>query len=107
MLPNLTLVRGDSNYFLEFEVLDADGEIVNLTGCSLRFKAQRYNESTLTLDIGGNVVNGTLGICQCFVGTQLSNKEGEFIAELQITWPTGKILTAPNISLKILKDLPR
>lgn len=106
-MPSLTLVRGDSNYFLEFEVRDADGEIVNLTSCSVIFKMQRYGESTLTLNKSGNVVNGTLGIAQVFIQEELANKSGEFHCELEIHWSNGKILTAPEIYCKVLKDLPR
>lgn len=106
-MPSLTLVRGDKTYFLEFEVRDADGEIVDLSYCGIDFKMQKYGEATLTLDKSGSIVNGTLGICQILIAEELVNKAGEFYAELQITWPTGKILTAPNIYVKILKDLPR
>lgn len=108
IMPSLTLVRGDSNYYLEFEVRDGDGEIVDLSGSSVIFKMQKYGESTLTLSKAGNVVSGTLGLCQVYIETELQNKSGEFHAELQITWPaSSKILTAPGINVKILQDLPR
>jgi len=108
-MPTLTLVRGDQNYFLEFEVKDADGEIVDITGCSIGFKLQKYGQCTLTLDKAGSVVDGTLGLCQVFIATELTNTMGEFYAELEIRWYGGdpKILTAPDIYVKILKDLPR
>lgn len=106
-MPVLTLVRGDRNYLLEFEVRDADGEIVDLSGCSLGFKMQKYGESTLTLDKAGTVVNGTLGLCQILISDELMEKSGEYYAELEIRWPDAKILTAPDIFVKILRDLPR
>lgn len=106
-MPTFTLVRGDRNYYLEFEVRDADGEIVDLSGCSIGFKMQRYNQSTLTIDKAGSVLNGTLGLCQVLIQEELVNKWGEYHAELEIRWPSGKILTAPDIYVKILKDLPR
>jgi len=86
-MPSLTLVRGDKEYFLEFEVRDADGEIVNLTGCSVQYRLQKYGESTLTLDKAGNVLAGTLGLCQILIATELVNKSGEYYSELEITWP--------------------
>lgn len=105
-MPTLTLVRGDKNYYLEFEVRDADGTVVDITGASVTFKMQKYGQSTLTLDKGGSIVNGTSGLCQVLIATELVSTYGEFLAELQITWPTNKVLTAPNIYVKILKDLP-
>jgi len=106
-LPTLTLVRGDKNYILEFEVRDADGEIVNLENCSIGFKMQKYGEATLTLDKEGTVIDAASGLCQILIEEELVNKSGEYFAELEIRWPTGKILSAPNIYVKILKDLPR
>lgn len=105
-MPELILVRGNQNYYLEFEVRDADGEIVDLTGTSIGFKMQKYGESTLTIDKAGSVISGTLGLCQVLVATELVNKSGEFIAELIIQWDS-KILSAPDINVKVLKSLPR
>ena len=106
-MPTLTLVRGDVNYILEFEVRDADGDIVDITGCSIGFKMQKYGLSTLGLDKPGYVVTGASGICQVLIASELQNVNGEYHAELEIRWQSGKILTAPNIYVKILKDLPR
>lgn len=108
-MPSLTLVRGDQNYFIEFEVRDADGVIVDITGCSIGFHMQRYGDSTLTLNKAGTIStgSGTLGLVRVFIATELVNKSGEHYSELEIRWPSGKILTAPDIYVKILKDLPR
>lgn len=107
-MPSLTLVRGDRVYYLEFEVRDADGDLVDLTGCSIGFKMQKYGETSLTLNKSGQVIApGSLGVCQILIEDELTNVSGEFIAELEIRWPSGKILTAPDIYVKILSDLPR
>lgn len=107
-MPSLTLVKGDRTYYLEFEVRDADGDLVDLTGCSIGFKMQKYGESDLTLNKAGQVISpGSLGVCQILIENELVNESGEYIAELEIRWPTGKILTAPSIYVKILQDLPR
>ena len=107
-MAQLVLVRGDKNFLLEFSVLEADGEIVDLTGASIDFRMQRYGESTLTLDKAGEVTNGTLGLCQVKIEQELVDLSGEFFAELQITWiAEGKVLTVPGISIKVLKDLPK
>lgn len=106
-MPTLTLVRGDRDYFIEFEVRDADGEIVDLTDTSVRFKMQRYGESTLTFNKEGTILSGTLGLCQILIEDEFQTISGEFNAELEISWIEGKVLTAPDIYVKILKDLPR
>lgn len=106
-MPTLQLMRGDANYYIEFEVRDQEGDIVDVTGCSIGFKMQRYGESTLTISKQGSVLNGTLGLCQVLIASELANKAGEFFAELEIRWQSNKKLTAPNIYIKVLKDLPR
>jgi hypothetical protein len=105
-MATITLVRGDKNYYLEFEVRDAEGKIVDLTNCTVRFKMQKYNAPSLVIDKVGTVVDGTNGLCQVMIGEELINESGEFKAELEITWPTGQVLTAPNIFVRVLKDLP-
>jgi len=108
-MPSLELVRGDRNYYLEFEVKNSDGSIIDITGCTVSFKMQKYGESTLTLDKEGSVPDGcgTLGLCQVFIQEELVNKSGEYSCELQISWSYGRVLTSPMITAKILKDLPR
>ena len=101
------MVRNDQNYLLEFQVKDVDGGVVDISGCSIGFKLQKYNESTLTLSKAGSVTTGTLGLCQVLIGTELVGKSGEYFAELEVRWPGGKILSVPQIYVKILKDLPR
>jgi len=68
---------------------------------------QKYDESTLTLSKAGSVVSGSLGICEVYIAEELVSRDGEYFAELEIRWTTGKVLTAPSISVKVLKDLPR
>lgn len=106
-MPSITLVKGDANYILEFTVTDANGDNVDITGASVIFKMQKYNQSTLTLNKAGSVTNGTLGYCQILIGTELVNKSGRYRCELEIEWSYGMLLTAPEINCTILKDLPK
>jgi len=107
-MTHITLVRGDQNYYLEFEVKDSDGEIVDLTGSTITFSVQEYGQPSLLIDHKvGEVIDGTLGLCRVFIGTEFSNVEGEYCGELQINFPGDKILTAPNIFIKVIKDLPK
>lgn len=106
-MANIVLVRNDRNYYLDFDVKDSSGRVLDLTGSSIHFAMQRYGEKTLTLDKAGEVVNGTLGTCRVFIEDEL-NREGEYFAELQITWLSeGKVLTIPDIGIKVLRDLPK
>jgi hypothetical protein len=107
-MTSLTLVRGDVNYSIVFTVLDAHGDIVDLTNSSIVFKVQQYGHDTLLFEKEGAIVNGTLGICEIPIGDEFKTVSGEFYAELQITWLLeNKTLTVPDINIKVLRDLPR
>jgi len=106
-MPELILVRGDKNYIIEFEVRDAEGNIVDLSEVTgIKFKMKKYGATSLTIDKSASVVPpGTQGLCQVLIETELLNEYGEYYAELEITWTGDKVLTAPNIFVKVLKDL--
>lgn len=106
-MPEIIWVRNDKFFFQEFEVKDVEGEIVDLTGTTVRLKVQRYGESTLLIDKAGEVTDGPDGICRFLIEDEIQGISGEFHAEIEVTWPSGKILTVPDIYIQILKDLPR
>lgn len=105
-MPKLILIRGDKNYIVEFEVRDAEGEIADLSEVTeIRFKMKEYGATSLLIDEPATVVPpGTQGLCQVLIKEQLKDFSGECYAELEFSWG-DKILTAPNIFVKVLKDL--
>lgn len=106
-MTSLTLMRNDREYFIEFEVKDSDGDVVDITGSNIYFKLQKYGSSTLTMNKLCSIVNGTAGICRIYIYDELVDESGDFHAELEVQWSSGKKLTAPSISIQVLKDLPR
>lgn len=106
-MPEITWVRNDQNFYQEFDIADYLGETVDITGCSIGLKLQRYGSGNLVVNKQCEVLDGTLGLCRVFIEDEIKSLSGEFAAELEIRWPSGKILTAPDIFVKILKDLPR
>lgn len=110
-MPTLTLVRGDKNFYIELAVRDVDGSTVDITGCSMRFKMQKYGLSQIAVDKEASVYSGTLGLARVLIEDEIQNISGEYYAELEIHFPpldsTGKVLTAPDIYVKIMKDIPR
>lgn len=111
-MPKLELVRRDKNYYLEFEVRDSEGELVDISDCkaseggSIVFKVQKYSESTICFEKIGDVVNGTLGLCQILIEEEFNNFSGKYRSELELNFKSGKTLTVPNIIVEIIKDLP-
>jgi len=105
-IPDLKLVRNDTNFYIEFVVKDAEGNIVNLENSTVIFKMQSYSGGSLVANIAGEVPVGSDGICKFLITDELDNLIGEFQAEIQITYSGGRIITAPDISVRVIPDLP-
>jgi len=107
-MTEIKLVRNDQNFTLRFYIKDADGDVVDLSDISeIKLKIQKYGESGLFAEIPGTVVDAANGIAQFQIGTQFVDQEGEFIAEIEMTFSSGQVLTAPDIYIKVIPDLPR
>jgi len=105
-LTEITIVRNDVNFLLEFTIKDTDDKVVDLTGVSaIVLKFRKYNTTVTPTSITGSVVSATAGTCQFDVGTNFQSITGEYKAEIQITYGSGKIITAPNITIKVIEDL--
>jgi len=106
-MTEIKLVRGDKNYSLEFTIYDADNNLVDLSNVtSIVLKIKKYGSSSLFASIEGSVEgDGTTGQCSFPIGTTFLTETGEFKAEIEITYSTGKVITAPGILIKVIPDL--
>jgi len=105
-MTEITLIRNDQNYWIQFYVKDPDNNPVDLTDCTPKLKIQSYTSSFFKT-ITGEVVDANAGICRFKITDEFVDKTGEFRAEIELNYSDGKILTAPNITIKVLPDLPR
>jgi len=103
-MSRIEIVRGDRNFYLEFTILDADGNVVNLTNATPKLKWKNYSDGSVN-SITGEVVNATEGTCRFLVQDEFVGVTGEFKAEIEITYSDGKIITAPNLCIKVIPDL--
>lgn len=76
--------------------LDADGAVVDLTGCTARQvirDAAGAEVVTLTSPSGGLVIGGTAGtIVRTISAAQTETlTEGRYQTDLFLTWPTGQV----------------
>jgi len=102
-MPELTFVRNDQEFDTEIQVLDADGEPVDLSQGveNVLLKAQSYQNLKDTFSISGTPQSGTIGWVTFHFTTELVGRHGEYYGEVQIQWATGKILTAPILFIHI------
>ena len=109
----ITIVKGDKNFLLNFTIYDADDQIVDLTGAStITLKFKSYEDGTVT-SVNANLVDHTpaqlsAGEVHFFIGSEFVSITGEFKAEIEITYDAtldNRVITAPNISIKVIPDL--
>jgi len=106
-LTQLVLVKGDANFNLKFTIYDQDDTLVDLSNSIPYLKIQKYGESTVAVTYTGNSIStGTAGQCTIPVST-VSLDEGDYIAEIEIVYSTGKILTVPDIEVLVKEQLPK
>ena len=109
MATDIDIVRNDQNFALNFTIKDASLTVVDLTGVStIKLKIQKYETSTLFATITGTpVLPYTSGLCTFIVGAQFVNQVGDYMAEIEITYLSGEVITAPNIKIHVIEDLPK
>jgi len=104
-LPSLKLVRNDKNYYVQHTIKDANGDVINITGYT------DYQGYKLLFYITGEIETGSLGICKFKIENQLQDRSGEFYSEVQLTKVDESegtiVVTAPDIYVKVIEDLPR
>jgi len=106
-MTEIKLVRGDKNYYLQFTIYDSDNNLVDLSDVtSITLNIKKDGASSLFASISGEIEgDGTTGQCSFPIGTTFLTETGEFKAEIEITYSSGKVITAPGIRIKVIPDL--
>lgn len=105
-MSEVIIVRGDRKFVLEFVIYDADNNRVDLTGTSaIQLKFKNYEDGTVTTIPGLVTGDPKEGVVQFQVEDEFVDIIGEFKAEIEITYASGKIITAPNILIKVIPDI--
>lgn len=105
-----TLIKtyeGDVGYDLNFTLQDSAGAAVDITGSTLKLKAQRIGAAALDIDASMAIVSGTAGTCKYTVASGQLATAGDYYAEIEVTFAGGKIVTYGDFVIRVLKQLPR
>lgn len=107
MTDIIKVYKGDKLFDLEFTLQDANGVAVDLTSASaLVFKFQKQGVATATTGTM-SVISAAAGTCKYTVADGDFATAGDYYAEIQVTFGSGKIITFGNIVVRCLSDLPR
>ena len=102
----ITVIRGDANYALDFVLTDANETVINLTGAELLFKAQLAGTKELAFSASMSIVTAVDGKCRYTVVAGNFDVAGEYTAEIQATLQSEAIITFGDINITVKSDLP-
>lgn len=106
MRKEIKIYEGDKNYNLNFTLQDNSGTAIDITGASLKFKAQRAGATSLAVDSAMQISVGTSGTCYYQVQTG-DFEEGSYHAEIEVTFASGEVDTFGDIIIRVKGDLPK
>lgn len=105
-MAEIELIRNDTQFDIPFEIDDADGADVPLTDSEVRFKMWLLGASTCKINGVCAIIEALEGKCKYTVQDNDLDTCGIYTAELEITYTSGKIITASGITVRVLEDAP-
>ncbi len=103
----VTITKGDNQINIDFALTDADAAVVNLTGAIVTFKMALPEASRLKVDKDCTIISATGGTCRVTLFSTDLDTASTYLAELQITFSTGRIVTIRDLIVKVAGELPR
>ena len=100
--------QNDTSPKLAATLKDGNGQVVDVTGASVRFHMAKLNSSTVITDASATVTNGSAGTVEYAWTASDTASIGTFRGEFEVTFSTGLIQTYPNsgyISIQITDEI--
>ncbi|MFC6953767.1 hypothetical protein [Halorubellus litoreus] len=97
-----TLTQNDTSPPIGGNVTGERGEMIDVTGCDVRFMMKPIGGDTLTVDDDGQVVDGPRGVVGYGWKAADTAEHGTFQAEFELTYPDGTVETFPSESLTVI-----
>ena len=106
-MTEITLVKDDKGYDLQFTLLNYDRSAFDLTSQTVYFKAQMTGSTEVTVN-GLMTIVGTAtdGICKYTVQDGDFPIVGDYYASI-VVQGTGTIVTFSDIAITVVPSLPR
>jgi hypothetical protein len=94
--PDIFAKQNDFGTTVSRVLTDADGNPVDLSSATVKFRMQPITGGAVKVDADATVLAGTGGTVTYTWGTANLDTPGVFLAEWQATYVGGTILTFPN-----------
>lgn len=105
-LTDFYIKRNDTRPEISVTALDDAGAAVNLTGATVKFFMKQNN--TLKVNGTGSLISAAAGTMKYQWVAADTDTAGDYLAEFQVTFGDGRILTFPNatyINVHVITDL--
>jgi len=104
----IKIFKSDKLYDINFTLQDANGNAFDLTGNSqILFKAQKQGATALKFSGTMTVISPTAGTCKYNVAATDFDETGQYYAEIEVTFGSGKVVTFGDIVAIVQPELPR
>ena len=103
-MASIKIVQNDTKPYLEFEITQ-DGIPVDLTGSTVKFYMK--NTDTGSVKINGSactITDATKGKCRYVWASGDTNTVGNYVGEVEVTFPDGKIQTGYKQITIVIRD---
>lgn len=84
-MSNQMLVRNDTSPDQTHVCLDEDGDVVDVTGSTVRFHMKNATDGVVKVDAAGSVDDGTAGVVSYTWTASDTDTSGWFLAEFELT----------------------
>jgi hypothetical protein len=109
-MTKIDVVQNDQLYNLNFSLQDANGLALDLsnigTATVVRFKAQDSRTGIVVANSVMSIIDASLGTCYYQVASGVFTAIGRCIAEIEVTYGNGKIISLPDIVINVKTELP-
>jgi hypothetical protein len=106
-VDKITVVQNDYGYDLEFQLTDASGNPVDLTGATA-IKVFIAEPEALKAKVVGDciVMDATHGLCKYTVREgDFDEGEKRYFAEVEVSY-VNKVITAKRVTIYVVSELP-
>jgi hypothetical protein len=96
--PELTIVRGDQLPTVTVQIIGDDDRGLNLTGTQVYFHWRALETDRADASSGGcTIIDGPNGVVNFDWQAGDAGLAGEYLAEFEVVYPSGRRLTVPTI----------
>jgi len=96
--------QDDTRPYLRVNITDQDGNVVDLTGGSVKFNmVSDDNDRTVKVNSSADIVTATSGVAEYRWSSSDTDTAGKYLGEFQVTLSDGTVFSVPaDDSLKVI-----